>query len=69
MLAGGDRGMAEPVPENLGESLQVVILTLNEAARLAGCVASVPPGVLIHVLDGGSTDGTVPPLNPSWRRR
>jgi len=51
--------MAEPVPENLGESLQVVILTLNEAARLAGCVASVPPGVLIHVLDGGSTDGTV----------
>jgi glycosyltransferase involved in cell wall biosynthesis len=51
--------MTKTVLGGLGESLEVVILTLNESGRLGECVATVPPGVSVHVLDSGSTDGTV----------
>lgn len=38
--------------------LSVVLITLNEADRLDACLASLPAGCEIIVLDSGSTDGT-----------
>jgi len=40
-------------------SLTVVVLALNEATDIAGCVRSVTIGQEILLLDSGSTDGTV----------
>lgn len=40
-------------------NLSVVIISLNEEARLGACLDSLPPGAEIVVLDSGSTDGTV----------
>jgi len=39
--------------------LSVVVITLNEQARLGRCLSSLPRGVEIIVLDSGSTDGTL----------
>lgn len=40
--------------------MSAVILTLNEETNIERCVQSLAPGVTdIHVLDSGSTDGTV----------
>ena len=39
--------------------LSVVIITLNEEARLGRCLESLPEGVEVVVLDSGSTDKTV----------
>lgn len=39
--------------------LSVVIITLNEEARLGRCLASLPEGVEVVVLDSGSTDLTL----------
>ena len=39
--------------------LSVVVITLNEQARLGRCLASLPGGVEIIVLDSGSTDRTL----------
>lgn len=36
----------------------VLILTLNEQRNLPGCLASIPAGAEVVVLDSGSTDGT-----------
>jgi glycosyltransferase involved in cell wall biosynthesis len=36
-----------------------VVLTKNEAARIDGCLASIPPGSATLVYDSQSTDGTV----------
>jgi rSAM/selenodomain-associated transferase 2 len=42
-------------------TIAVVVPTLDEEARLAGCLASIgdPPGVEVAVSDGGSRDGTL----------
>ena len=45
--------MAQQIP------VTVVILTHNEAANIAGCVASVAAFEEVVVLDSGSSDGTV----------
>lgn len=37
----------------------VVILTLNEATRLPGCLAAIPAAHPVMVVDSGSTDDTV----------
>jgi glycosyltransferase involved in cell wall biosynthesis len=47
------------VENRLGANLSVVIITLNEEARIAACLDSLPPGAEIVVLDSGSTDRTV----------
>ena len=39
--------------------LSVVIITLNEEARLGRCLASLPEGVEVVVLDSGSLDRTL----------
>ncbi|MCX7222522.1 MAG: glycosyltransferase, partial [Burkholderiales bacterium] len=39
--------------------LSVIIITKNEAAHIAACLASVSFADEIIVLDSGSTDGTV----------
>ncbi|NDE13646.1 glycosyltransferase family 2 protein [bacterium] len=39
--------------------LSVVVITLNEQARLGRCLSSLPSGVEIIVLDSGSVDGTL----------
>lgn len=39
-------------------NVMVVILTLNEAKRLPGCLAAIPPGYPVTVVDSGSSDGT-----------
>ena len=39
--------------------ITVVVLTKNEAARIDGCLASIPPGCSMLVYDSQSTDGTV----------
>ena len=53
-MAGGDRPVA-------AATIAVVVPTLDEEARLAGCLASIgdPPGIEIVVSDGGSCDGTI----------
>jgi len=38
--------------------LSVVIITLNEEKRLEACLASLPSGAEVIVLDSGSSDGT-----------
>jgi glycosyltransferase involved in cell wall biosynthesis len=38
--------------------LSVVILTLNEAMNLPRCLAALPAGIEVIVVDSGSTDGT-----------
>jgi glycosyltransferase involved in cell wall biosynthesis len=38
--------------------LSVVILTLNEAMNLPRCIAALPAGIEVIVVDSGSTDGT-----------
>jgi glycosyltransferase involved in cell wall biosynthesis len=45
-------------PGLAGASLTVVILTLNEAKRLARCVAAIPTCYPVVVVDSGSLDGT-----------
>lgn len=42
-----------------GARVIVAILTLNEAGRLPACLAAVPPGYPVLVVDSGSTDATV----------
>lgn len=44
---------------DLSTDLSVVVITRDEQARLGRCLASLPPGVEIIVLDSGSTDGTL----------
>lgn len=39
--------------------LSVVIITYNEAHNILHCLASLPAGVEVVVMDSGSTDGTV----------
>ncbi len=39
--------------------LSVVIIALNEESRLGRCLASLPKGVEVVVLDSGSIDGTL----------
>jgi glycosyltransferase involved in cell wall biosynthesis len=39
-------------------NLSVVLITLNEEARLAQCLGSIPRGAELIVLDSGSTDRT-----------
>ena len=39
--------------------LSVVIITLNEAANLRRCLASLPSGIELVVVDSGSSDATV----------
>jgi glycosyltransferase involved in cell wall biosynthesis len=41
-----------------GRRLAVVILTLNEARRIARCIGAVPVGIPVYVLDSGSMDET-----------
>jgi glycosyltransferase involved in cell wall biosynthesis len=46
-------------PEGSGATRVIVaILTLNEAARLPGCLAAVPADYPVVVIDSGSSDGT-----------
>jgi len=40
-------------------TVAVAILTLNEAERLPACLAAIPPGYPVVVMDSGSTDATV----------
>ena len=40
-------------------ALSALVITLNEESRLAKCLASLPPGVEIVVVDSGSQDRTV----------
>lgn len=42
-----------------GANLSVVIITLNEEARIAACLDSLPKNAEIIVVDSGSTDRTV----------
>lgn len=44
---------------NSHNSVTAVILTKNEEADLPGCLASIPDGLPILVIDSGSTDRTV----------
>jgi glycosyltransferase involved in cell wall biosynthesis len=49
----------ETQASGLGLGLSVIIITKNEAAHIAACLASVSFADEIVVLDSGSTDGTV----------
>lgn len=49
----------ETQASRLGLDLSVIIITKNEAANIAACLASVSFADEIIVLDSGSTDGTV----------
>ena len=49
----------ETQTSRLGLGLSVIIITKNEAAHIADCLASVSFADEIIVLDSGSTDGTV----------
>ena len=49
----------ETQASRLGVGLSVIIITKNEAAHIADCLASVSFADEIIVLDSGSTDGTV----------
>lgn len=46
-------------PLSAGGPLTVVILTLNEAARLPRCLAAIPERHPVLVVDSGSSDATV----------
>jgi glycosyltransferase involved in cell wall biosynthesis len=49
----------ETQASGLGLGLSVIIITKNEAAHIAQCLATVSFADEIIVLDSGSTDGTV----------
>lgn len=69
--AGGPRSPQEPSGERR-PLVSVITPVFNGARTLPVCLASVAgqtlPGVEHHVIDGGSTDGTVDLLR-SWDRR
>ena len=45
-------------------ALSVCIITLNEERHLPACLASLPPGCEVIVIDSGSTDfGSPTPLS------
>jgi glycosyltransferase involved in cell wall biosynthesis len=47
------------IENSSGSNLSVVIITLNEEARIAACLDSLPADAEIIILDSGSTDRTV----------
>lgn len=50
----------------MGPQLTIVILTLNEADRIARCLQSVPFNSYVVLIDSESTDGTLASARAAW---